>query len=251
MASTPSTFVAPRTPLTFSSDAFFHVLMHIEVKDQHLVFLWTTCRGASKDFKDAVERVFITRHLKKTSLKVDADLFEYCNALNDGEIVTQIRRHANNSPLPGLKFNFKKLEIKVNWMGMYSEWCREKEHKRHVGNMVDDLEPQILEMQRKVERGEMREMDSFGWILDTYGNPYDDAWKQIRRERLSQHFREGMNWDLDSDDEETISRGYERLKEVIYFVSLEDPYSGEEFVSEDEEGSASEGNSEVNEADED
>ena len=58
-------------PLTFNTDVFTHILMFIGTKDHDMTWLWTTCREVSRDFKDAVERVFITRHLKKTWLRVE------------------------------------------------------------------------------------------------------------------------------------------------------------------------------------
>ncbi|KAL0564403.1 hypothetical protein V5O48_017646 [Marasmius crinis-equi] len=72
MATTTS-ILSPRGPeRTLSADVFFHVLMYIGTKEEDMTFLWTTCREVSRDFKDAVERVFIARHLKKTYLRVDA-----------------------------------------------------------------------------------------------------------------------------------------------------------------------------------
>lgn len=53
--------------LAIPADLFYNILYH--VKD--LTFLWTSCREVSTDFKRAVERVFITKHLRKTWLKFD------------------------------------------------------------------------------------------------------------------------------------------------------------------------------------
>ncbi|KAK0470244.1 uncharacterized protein EV420DRAFT_100128 [Desarmillaria tabescens] len=50
-------------------DIFYEVLLKSGVKD--LSFLWINCRQVSRNFKDAVERVFITKHLKKTWIHID------------------------------------------------------------------------------------------------------------------------------------------------------------------------------------
>ncbi|KAK0494033.1 hypothetical protein EDD18DRAFT_379479 [Armillaria luteobubalina] len=39
------------------------------VKD--LTFLWINCRQVSRNFKEAVERVFVIKHLKKTWILID------------------------------------------------------------------------------------------------------------------------------------------------------------------------------------
>lgn len=54
----------------FSVDVFYNILMFIGVKTRNLVFLWTTCREVSREFKDTAERVFVSRHIKKPFLKI-------------------------------------------------------------------------------------------------------------------------------------------------------------------------------------
>lgn len=51
----------------FSADVLYRILMFTGVKIHDLVWLWTS-RNVSRQFKDAVERVFIIRHLKRTCL---------------------------------------------------------------------------------------------------------------------------------------------------------------------------------------
>lgn len=58
-------------PSMFSADVISLILMHVGVKAKDLTFLWATCRVVSRDFKNAVEHVFETRHLKRTFLKMD------------------------------------------------------------------------------------------------------------------------------------------------------------------------------------
>lgn len=73
LADQMSSSTMAQTP--FSADVFYNILMFIGVKTRDLVFLWTTCREVSRDFKNAVEHVFITRHIKKTFLKIDGGTF--------------------------------------------------------------------------------------------------------------------------------------------------------------------------------
>lgn len=40
-------------------------------KDQDLVHLWTDCRHVCRQFRDDVERIFISKHLKKTTIDFD------------------------------------------------------------------------------------------------------------------------------------------------------------------------------------
>ncbi|PBK67793.1 hypothetical protein ARMSODRAFT_301379 [Armillaria solidipes] len=55
------------------SDIFYEILLHSKVKE--LSFFWITCRQVSRSFKDAVEHVFITKHLNKTWIRTDAGIW--------------------------------------------------------------------------------------------------------------------------------------------------------------------------------
>ncbi len=57
-------------PQETPSDIFYEILLHSRVKE--LSFFWITCRQVSRSFKDAVEHVFITKHLNKTWIRIDA-----------------------------------------------------------------------------------------------------------------------------------------------------------------------------------
>lgn len=52
----------------FLSDLFYPILLLAGDTADDLLFLWTTCREVSRDFKKTVERVFLNRHLKYTLL---------------------------------------------------------------------------------------------------------------------------------------------------------------------------------------
>jgi len=52
------------------ADVFFDILMCVGISADELVWLWTSCREVSRHCKDAVERIFISKHLKKTFLSV-------------------------------------------------------------------------------------------------------------------------------------------------------------------------------------
>ncbi|KAK1229404.1 hypothetical protein PQX77_007524, partial [Marasmius sp. AFHP31] len=56
-------------PSMFPCDIFMQILMKTRVKDRDMAWSWTG-RQVSRAFKDAVERVFITKRIKKTGLKV-------------------------------------------------------------------------------------------------------------------------------------------------------------------------------------
>ncbi|KAK0214071.1 hypothetical protein IW262DRAFT_1466625 [Armillaria fumosa] len=50
-------------------DIFYEIILKYGVKD--LSFLWINCRQVSRNFKEAVERVFVIKHLKKTWIHID------------------------------------------------------------------------------------------------------------------------------------------------------------------------------------
>ena len=55
----------------------------------------------------------------------------------DKQIFVQIRRDANDTVVPNLEFSAEDLELKLDWMGMFSEWFKEeKEHRRRFRQVV-------------------------------------------------------------------------------------------------------------------
>ena len=80
-----STTTAPsneRVPV----NVIFNTLMFLGPDTADLVFLWTTCREVSRNFKTAAERVFVTRHLNKTTLWIYGGVHE--NAKGRGLLPT-------------------------------------------------------------------------------------------------------------------------------------------------------------------
>lgn len=66
-----------------------------------------------------------------------ASMFEYGNPVHRPRIYIQIRHHANDTYMPDFESNWTALEIRCNWMGMYSEWFKEeKEHSRYLRDLV-------------------------------------------------------------------------------------------------------------------
>ncbi|KAK7026503.1 hypothetical protein VNI00_015583 [Paramarasmius palmivorus] len=184
------------SPLSFNSNVFFNILMFVGVKESDLTFLWTTCRGVSRDFKDAVERVFIARHIQKTWIRfihagtqfqfshIDPDdpsravfrdeetsiqdrpviISRLQRFFGDGipphtpMIVVHIRSYANDTWIPILEYDWDAMEATVDWRGMYTEYFREeKEHTRRVAMLEKDRHNQRKLMQ-------MREMIDRGQI---------------------------------------------------------------------------------------
>lgn len=91
---------------------------HVDPDDRtRAVFRIVPEQSNSEDVKATV-----TKHLKS--------MFEDGNPSHKPQIIVQIRKEANDTLLPGFEPNWDALEIKVNWIGMYSEWFRE--HKEWI-----------------------------------------------------------------------------------------------------------------------
>lgn len=73
-----------------SAEIFYEILMYGGVGQDDMMTLWTECRGFSRAFKDAVERVFIGRHLDKTSLLINAGVLPQFLHLAQAEPVRQV-----------------------------------------------------------------------------------------------------------------------------------------------------------------
>lgn len=64
-----------KPPSRFSPNVLHNILMFSGTTVEDMTWLWTTCREVSREFKDAAERVFVSRHLKRISLFIDAGKF--------------------------------------------------------------------------------------------------------------------------------------------------------------------------------
>ncbi|SJK99558.1 uncharacterized protein ARMOST_02866 [Armillaria ostoyae] len=64
-------------------DVFYAILLRCGVRVKDLCFLWLNCRPVSRKCKDAVERVFVTKHLNKTWLRFDPKPIKTRNGTND------------------------------------------------------------------------------------------------------------------------------------------------------------------------
>ncbi|ESK94734.1 hypothetical protein Moror_14229 [Moniliophthora roreri MCA 2997] len=253
----------------FPPDIFFNVLLFVGVKDRDLLFLWTTCREVSRDFKNAVERVFIIKHLNKTFLKMDGGWdysekfgklslntefqFSHINPsdrtraifrIEDGcrdevkpilakrlkmlgnpvhtpKIVIQIRRTANDTMIPDFEPDWDKLELRLNWIGMYSEWFREeKEHVKRLKTFVEESKQKADEMREKMASGELDMMASIEWAVNAFAGGFHNSKKTIRTERIKRNVRKVSNGEYD-DWDDPDNAGYQRLKDMTFAISLE------------------------------
>ncbi|KAK0432285.1 hypothetical protein EV421DRAFT_1508249 [Armillaria borealis] len=71
-------------------DIFYEILLRCGVQD--LCFLWLNCRPVSRNCKDAVERVFVTKHLKKTWIRVDTGAKSRTEDQHDTDVEFQFYR---------------------------------------------------------------------------------------------------------------------------------------------------------------
>lgn len=63
--------------------------------------------------------------------------FETANPVHAPQVVVSVRHLANDTYVPDFEPNWKELQIRCNWIGMYSEWFREeKEYGRAIGEFV-------------------------------------------------------------------------------------------------------------------
>ncbi|KAK0193394.1 hypothetical protein F5146DRAFT_1030425 [Armillaria mellea] len=153
--------MSPPPPHDIPADIFYEICLQYGVKN--LAFLWLNCRPVSHNFKDAVERVFVAKHLKKTWLYVNirelqrgielqfhrldaADptraVFESSayqvlleRVLKKGpslsNVIIQIRHDANDTMLPDFRYHFDpdpavNFEVSFDWKGMYCHFFREQ-----------------------------------------------------------------------------------------------------------------------------
>ncbi|SJK99556.1 uncharacterized protein ARMOST_02864 [Armillaria ostoyae] len=107
-------------PQEIPPDIFYEIILKYGVKD--LTFLWINCRQVSRNFKEAVERVFVIKHLKKTWIHIDPG--EWYSE-DHGEV------------FPASEFKFSRLDPTNPSRAIYNdEQCHEdKEFARRLRRM--------------------------------------------------------------------------------------------------------------------
>ena len=96
------------------------------------------------------------------------------------------------------------------------------------GSGDSGLAAKANETREKAARGEIDEtefMESFKSAIKAFASGYQDAWQKIRSERIARnvHKESGI-----SDRIYPVTRGYQRLKEVRFYVGMEEPNSDSE-----------------------
>ncbi|KAK1229458.1 hypothetical protein PQX77_007507 [Marasmius sp. AFHP31] len=103
-------------------------------------------------------------------------------------------------------------------------------------------------MREKVERGEMDMMESFEWAIKSFFNGHTDASQKIRTERIARNVRNDGGIDDWNDPD---AKGYQRLKDIRFYISMEETYSDEEEEGEEQRDAEDDEEDEEDWADED
>ncbi|KAG6811211.1 hypothetical protein H0H92_008506 [Tricholoma furcatifolium] len=260
-----------QSDLDFPRDLFYPILWYVK----NLPYLWSL-RQVSRDFADAVEKVFLHKHMNKTWLVVDFGMtytretklhlaynfdfdrmdpqnpsrvifsekdcaeeyrpivikklrseMEYGNFnFHDPKFQVQIRRDLNDTTIPGLEFDYEKLEASFEWKGLYSAFFREEaEISRRMRLRVESMKSELLAVKERVERGEVSQMEMVEMMVMGFSNSNDDIRKAVRRERICREIweKEGVKWEWTNED----ARSLKELKEARWMLGMGEPYSDE------------------------
>ncbi|KAK0470240.1 uncharacterized protein EV420DRAFT_1634679 [Desarmillaria tabescens] len=217
------------SPPDIPADVIYEILLQYNV--QNLGFLWLNCRPVSRNFKDAVERVFVTKHLRKIWLHVDAESLEW--ALRNGSslelnVIIQIRHDANDTMLPDLRYHFDsdedvEFEVSFDWKGMYSHFFREQ---REVQRRLNE---RFQSIRAEAARGSiLSAFHSFRRMA--LGVDDSRISCAVRSERIRRNVLESEGREVSGDDR----KGFGRLERKKDLVAVEDPYSDEGGADKDE-----------------
>ncbi|KAK0470259.1 uncharacterized protein EV420DRAFT_1757822 [Desarmillaria tabescens] len=251
------------SPPDIPTDVIYEILLQYGVRN--LSFLWLNCRPVSRNFKDAVERVFVTKHLRKTWLRVDTGehdagvvelqfysldpddssraIFEsyecqeslewalrHASSLEHPNVIIQVRHAANDTMLPDLRYHFDpaedvEFEVSFDWKGMYSHFFREREEVQRR------LDERYRSVSAEAARGSfLSAFTSFRRMA--LGVDYSRISRAVRAERTRRNVLESEGREVSGDDR----LGFEKLERKKDLVAMEDPYSDEGGAGEDEDG---------------
>ncbi|KAG6811212.1 hypothetical protein H0H92_008507 [Tricholoma furcatifolium] len=161
------------------------------------------------------------------------------NLTHDPPIHVQIRRDLNDTAIPGLEFDFDKLEAIFEWKGLYSAFLREEAQiSRRTREKAESLKSELLAAR---DSGKMTEMELLNMAFTGFANFDDEIRKAVRRERICREVweKEGVKreWCYETEDAHPLSL----LKDARSMIEWRGPYSDESDEDggehwEDEEG---------------
>ncbi|PBL04300.1 hypothetical protein ARMGADRAFT_1070772 [Armillaria gallica] len=226
------------------TDMLYEILLQYGAKN--LSFLWLNCRPVSRNFKDAVECVIVTKHLRKIWLhaeigEADVELQFYVLDPTDStngpslefpNVIIQIRHDANDTMLPDFRYEFDpdpdiEFEVSFNWKGMYSHFFREQ---REAERRLDEYY-QGIRAEAEAARVPLFQT-SRGFRFLTFGVDHVRIGRAVRSERIRRNVLKNEGREVSGDDR-SGSEKLEIKKRLV--VILEDPYSDESCGEDDED----------------
>ncbi|SJK99566.1 uncharacterized protein ARMOST_02874 [Armillaria ostoyae] len=236
-------------------DVFYEILLRCGVRAKDLCFLWLNCRPVSRNCKDAVERVFATKHLKKTWLRVDTgaklrtefqfyrldptdstraifESYKYKDGIEEAlrtgpslecpNMVIQVRREVNDTVLPDFRYHSDsdldlKFEVSFDWKGMYCHFFREQ---KEVQKRLDALR------RHGVDRPSWMKFMKFRSMM--FGMDVSKISCDVRGERIRWNVLENEGRQVHGD-----YPGFGKLERKRGLAEWEDAYSDESEVGEE------------------
>ena len=134
---------------------------------------------------DEEEKLVLAKYLTKK--------FKGGISVSHPKIFVRIRHYANDTFVPDMEPSWDAHEIKLNWVGMYTEWLKEEaEHSRRLHNFVStqtNLSPQLIftpfPLGGRHEKEDRRNASgSRSWAdksNGTHGMGYVRVWRRKRR----------------------------------------------------------------------
>ncbi|KAF8916136.1 hypothetical protein CPB85DRAFT_1491863 [Mucidula mucida] len=220
-------------PTHAPADVYYNILRRI--KD--LTFLWTACRVVSREFRDAVDLVFIRHHLPQTYLAVDTDSNLSFDGLDPTDPTIAIFKDKDCSANLRPKL-IRRLKDKFDKYGnTFSElFAEEKAYKRVTRDILEAAKPSI-----DAVRDQSFEV-AMVFVLATFDSHVEIARRQVRDRRIKPYSkgykrvtaaRNELGWLEFSDSEEDEERREEAEDEDD---DSDDDEEGDEDSDDDEEG---------------
>ena len=104
----------------------------------------------------------------------------------------RIKKAANDTELPGLRFDFNKHEISFQWLPMLQSFYREtREYNRRIGSWVDDMAPKI-EAQKAGREG-INDVNEMMTSMKQFFSAHKDHRRDVRRVRIKQWYEQHAN----------------------------------------------------------
>ena len=154
----------------------------------------------------------------------------------------QIRRECNDTLLYGVAFDWERRELGIDWCKTVTALYREEMlYNTLLGKWSEKHQAWSAKLGDKVTRGELGMEAVLGMVVKAFGEGSEDCYKDARRARFREMFRQDEKLGLSDMNFESMNQDsaekvvLKTLKEMRFMAGIEEDSDEDGFESEEDE----------------